>query len=208
MIARLQKRPKLEKQLSVREFLALPPDEQGRSELVYGAHVVSPSPSEFHNDLAHLLGEILRRWTQHHKLGKVGYDVDMILNEEDDLVYRPDLWFVSESNEKRRQGGRLFGAADLCVEILSASDKPWLRNRKFSDYESYGVSWYWVIWQNADPPFIEEYELRSGVYVLRSEVTGDVWFEPGLFPGLVFSLPRLMEGDLKKAVKGKAKKLV
>jgi hypothetical protein len=48
----------------------------------------------------------------------------------------------------------------------------------------------------------------NGRYECRSEIVGDQWFEPGLFPGLVFRLPQLLEGDLKAAVKGKAKKLM
>ena len=48
----------------------------------------------------------------------------------------------------------------------------------------------------------------NGTYVTRSEIAGDEWFEPGVFPRLVFRLPQLLKGDLKAAVKGKAKKLM
>ena len=55
---------------------------------------------------------------------------------------------------------------------------------------------------------LEEHELERGEYVLRSEVSGNVWFEPRLFPGLQFRLPPLIADDVKAAVKGKGKKLV
>lgn len=102
----------------------------------------------------------------------------------------------------------MLGPADLCVEILSASDRPKIRGRKFSDYERYGVSWYWTIEPDPDRPVLEEYQLVNDRFDCRTEVSGDVWFEPGLFPGLQFKLPPLLQGDLKAAVKGKAKKLM
>ncbi len=80
--------------------------------------------------------------------------------------------------------------------------------RKFADYQRYGVPWYWSWYLNSSPPILEEYQLVNGRYECRSEIVGDQWFEPGVFPGLVFRLPQLLEGDLKAAVKGKAKKLM
>jgi hypothetical protein len=61
---------------------------------------------------------------------------------------------------------------------------------------------------NSSPPILEECQLVNGRYGCRSEIVGAQWFEPGLFPGLVFRLPQLLAGDLKAAVKGKAKKLM
>jgi Uma2 family endonuclease len=203
-------KPKLTKKtrMTVREFLALPPDKHCETELVYGEMVVMPKPSPKHNRLLHDLGEVLRRWTRHMKLGAVFFDNDMILSEIDDLVYAPDLMFLSKENAERYKDEVVFGPVDLCVEILSPSNRAHLQGRKFADYERYGIPWYWVIDPSADEPTLRENQLVDGIYECRSEVVGDQWFEPGLFPGLTFRLPPLLEGDLKAAVKGKAKKLM
>ncbi len=103
---------------------------------------------------------------------------------------------------------KIYAPVDLCVEMLSPSERPYLQRRKFADYEKYRISWYWIIDAAAEQPRLEEHQLIEGHYELRSEIAGDEWFEPGLFPGLVFRLPQVLQGDLKAAVKGKGKKLM
>jgi Uma2 family endonuclease len=195
------------KHVTLREYLDGPVDEF-KTELIYGERVVCPRPTEEHQDLGHHLGEMLFRWTRAMGLGKVSYDIDMVLDELKDLVYAPDLLFLTKENMQRRRQGRIYGPADLCIEILSESDRPPIQQRKFSDYERYGVAWYWTIEQDPSQPTLLEYQLVNDRFAFRTEITGDTWFEPGLFPGLQFRLPPLLQGDLKAAVKGKAKKLM
>jgi Uma2 family endonuclease len=191
--------------VTVAEFLAGPPDEV-KTELIYGEPVVCPRPSDSHQDLVHNLGELLRRWAAHKNAGKVSYDIDMVLDDIKDVVYCPDLLFTTREHEERRREGRLYGAADLCVEVRSPNDKLQALHRKFSDYERHGVAWYWTI--DAAQENLVECELVEGVFRTRSEVGPDDWFQPGLFPALELRLAPLREGDLKAAVKGKLKKLM
>jgi Uma2 family endonuclease len=194
--------------MTTEEYLAQPTDDE-RSELIYGELVVSPSAAWEHNDLIYYFRDLLGRWTAHYKLGKVCFDLDMVLDVVRALIYRPDLVFLSAEHTARRKRGRVFGAADLCVEVLSPSDRPWIQNRKFADYEKYGVSWYWIIRPDPKLPSIEEHELVDGKYILRTEAVGDDWFKPALFPGLALCLAPMIAGEpLKAAVKGKAKRLV
>jgi Uma2 family endonuclease len=118
------------------------------------------------------------------------------------------LFFLATDNLYRLKKGKVYGVADLVIEILSPSERPFLQNRKFTDYERCGIPWYWIIDPLADIPTLAEHQLVDGRYECRSEIAGEQWFEPGLFPGLVFRLPQLLAGDLKAAVKGKAKKLM
>lgn len=194
--------------MTVREYLALPPDEDCRTELIYGEMNVMPRPGADHNDHLHNLGELLKRWIVHLALGRICFDIDMILDEENALICAPDLLFITTEHQDRLVKGKLHGPADLCIEILSPSERPALQKRKYSDYQDYDIPWFWVIDPNADAPTLEEHQLVDGRYKWRTEIIGDQWFEPGLFPGLVFRLPPLLEGDLKAAVKGKAKKLM
>src|SRR5712692_4914857 len=71
-------KPLKKTRMTVREFLALPPDEHCRTELIYGEMIVMPKPREKHNRLLHNLGEMLRRWLRHMKLGQICFDIDMI----------------------------------------------------------------------------------------------------------------------------------
>jgi len=193
--------------LSFAEYFALPTDEE-RTELVYGECVVSPRPSEEHNDLVHDLAEVLKRWVRHHQLGKVSIDIDVVFDEPKDLVYAPDILFTRKTNRARRAQGRLYGVPDLCIEVLSPSERPWLQNRKFADYESYGVRWYWTVLPAGHDSRIEEYELVAGSYVSRQEIDGDAWVSPAAFSNLHIRLLPLLSGDLKGAVKAAAKRLM
>jgi Uma2 family endonuclease len=197
-----------EHRMTVREFLALPDDEDYRTELIFGKMIVMSKPGADHNDLLNDLGQMLKRWVRFLGLGRICFDIDMILDAKKALVYAPDLLFLATENLDRLKKGKVHGLADLVIEILSPSDRPFLQNRKFTDYESFGIPWYWMIDPLADIPTLAEHQLVDGRYECRSEIAGEEWFEPGLFPGLVFRLPQLLAGNLKAAVKGKAKKLM
>lgn len=204
----LKPKPPKAARMTVRQFLALPPDEKCRTELVYGEMVAMPRPEADHNDYVHDLGQLLKRWVRFFSLGRICIDIDMILDEVEDLVYAPDLLFLTADHIARLRKGKLYGPADLAVEVISPSERLSRQSRKFADYERYGIPWYWILDPTGEEPTLTEHELQGGKYVLRSELSGAEWFEPGLFPGLVFRLPPLLEGDLKAAVKGKAKKLM
>jgi Uma2 family endonuclease len=194
--------------MTTAEYLALPSG--GRyTELIYGEIVMSPTPAFGHQVLVYCLVDLLTRWTRRNQLGSVTFHLDMVLDIRKALVRAPDIVFLAAANEGRLRRGRIYGPADLCVEVLSPSDRPILQKRRFADYERYGVPWYWIVRPGGTSPSIEEYELVDGKYHCRSEISGDAWFTPGLFPGLTFRLPPMIAGeDLKTAVKGKARKLV
>src|SRR5438309_777198 len=81
--------------MTVEEYLALPPEKDSRTELIYGQRFVMPRPRAKHNRILYRQGNILDRWTEHFKLGTVYYDIDMTLDMEKALVYAPDLLFLS-----------------------------------------------------------------------------------------------------------------
>ena len=204
----LKPKPPKKTRMTVREYMAIPPDKHWDTLLIYGEMIVMPRPRPKHNRANHYLGHMLDRWAVHFDLGMVFFEDDLILSEEDDLAYAPDLMFLAKDHLDRYREEWVYGPVDLAVEILSPSNRPYLQERKFADYEAYGIPWYWVIDLNPDQPTLREHQLVDGRYECRSEIAGAEWFEPGLFPGLVFRLPPLLKGDLKAAVKGKAKKLM
>jgi Uma2 family endonuclease len=204
----LKPKPTKKTRMTVREYFELPTDAPYETLLIYGELVTMPRPRPKHNSFLHDLGELLRRWIRHMKLGMLFFDNDLILDEENALVYAPDLMFLANEHLSQYREDLVYGPVDLAVEILSPSERPFLQNRKFTDYEQYGIPWYWIIDPLADEPALREHELAKGKYQCRNEIVGEQWFEPGVFPGLAFRLPQLLKGDLKAAVKGKAKKLM
>lgn len=194
--------------MTVREYLALPVDDHCQTALIYGEMIVMPKPKPKHNRAIFYLGQVIDRWVTYNRLGMTFFDSDMVLDEINGLVYAPDLLFIATENLSCYRDETIFGPVDLAVEILSPSEQPYLQNRKFADYETYGIRWFWVIDPNGDEPTLREYELIDGIYECRSEIAGDKWFSPGLLPGLTFRLPPLLTGDIKAAVKGKAKRLM
>jgi Uma2 family endonuclease len=210
-VATGQKRAKQQRLVprwTVEQYLALSEDDE-KSELIDGVLIVSPSPGFWHQDITHRLLHLLERWIYANDLGQIWFDLDMVLDEKRGIVYRPDLVYLSKTHLHRLQRERIFGPADLCVEIISSSDKPQVLLRKHQDYARYGVRWYWEIHRREQDWQLLEYELgQAQEYVLRQELTGQDWFEPGLFPGLIFRLGPLASGEYKKAVKGKARRII
>jgi Uma2 family endonuclease len=210
-VATGQKRTKQQRLVprwTVEQYLALPEDDE-KSELIDGVLIVSPSPGFWHQDVCGELLFLLKRWVRAHDLGQIWFDLDMVLDEKRGIVYRPDLVYLSKTHLHRLRRERIFGPADLCVEIISSSDKPQVLLRKHQDYARYGVRWYWEIHRREQDWQLLEYELgQAQEYVLRQELTGQDWFEPGLFPGLIFRLGPLASGEHKQVVKGQAKRLL
>jgi Uma2 family endonuclease len=204
----LKSKPPKTMRMTTQEYFALGETEHCQTLLIYGEMIAMANPTPEHNDLLHDLGDLIRRWIRHMKLGRVFFDNDMILDEANALVYAPDLMFLANEHLDQYHGELVYGPVDLAVEILSPSERPFLQRRKFTDYERYGIPWYWIVDPNVENPSLAEHQLVNGRYECRSEIAGAEWFEPGLFPGLTFRLPQLLDGDLKAAVKGKAKKLM
>lgn len=126
-----------------REYRALP--ETGpRYQLVEGELLLSPSPNFRHQRLVAKVFNALFNHVEHQKLGHVlSGPIDVILNDEN--VFVPDIVFVSNARMKIEVEEGLRGAPDLCVEVLSPSNKALDRETKRVQYARAGVLEYWII---------------------------------------------------------------
>lgn len=193
--------------MTVDEYLAIPPSDQ-RTMLLYGTVQTLPSLGARQSVALHCLGLMLDRWIRGHGHGELHFGINMVLDCRKGLVHAPDLMFVSPRNKCRLRAGRVNGPASLCVDVARGTNPDFVACRRFADYQRYGVAWHWSVRPDRDQVLLEECQLVRGRYECRSEIARDQWFEPGVFPGLVFRLPPLLKGDLKAAVRGKAKKLM
>nr|MCU0475559.1 Uma2 family endonuclease [Anaerolineae bacterium] len=118
--------------LSVDEFLAQP-ETLTPTELFEGAVIVSPAPTFGHQRIAARLYDCLRTRTPAGSLVLFA-PVDVVLS--DSTVVQPDLLWIAPDNDRCiERDGRLYGAPDLCVEILSPSTARLDRTAKFTAYE-------------------------------------------------------------------------
>ncbi len=100
-------------------------------------------------------------------------------------VVQPDLLFVRAERDVI-VGGRIHGAPDLVVEILSPTTGEFDLGLTFRRYARFGVPWYWSV----DPESRTQraLEMVEGSYVKRSRSEGSALFRPHLFPGLANNL--------------------
>lgn len=162
------------------EYLALP-ETDGRYELVDGVAILAPSPSFEYQDIVLEIACQLRVFLQSHPIGSVVTEVDVRLR--DDLVYRPDVVYLSQSTRARIRGA-VTEIPQLVVEVVSpgAAKRDLLEKRR--DYEAAGVAEYWVI----DPQTREMhfFGIENGRYVALP-VAGDE-FRSKAVPGFVLRL--------------------
>lgn len=76
----------------------------------------------------------------------------------------PDILFITKERLHIVKRGRIEGAPDIIVEVLSPSN--WLKDRreKFETYAKAGVREYWIVDPRART--IELFFLREGTYSL------------------------------------------
>jgi Uma2 family endonuclease len=156
--------------MTAAEFMALPEDpSKTRYELVHGEVVVSPSPNFDH---AYVVTRLITRLHPHvdeRKLGIIVCDIDTPFGPED--VRRPDLLFFSTARLHYIGKVNLEGPPDLCVEVLSPSNRHVDRGDKFELYRDSGVPFYWIL----DPmtKVVETYRLEGKEYVLTVTAKDD-----------------------------------
>lgn len=196
-------RPKM----SLTEFLSLPEDDTSpvKYELEFGELVEVARPNWEHNEIAHELAHIIRIHVRSKRLGRVSGDILVILDEERDLSYAPDIVFVATEHLDRIREGRVYGAPDLVVEILSPTTAHRDVGVKKRIYHAYGVQWYWVV--DMERKTVEEYRWTEEGYLLTQVVLPNEVFQPKAFPDLTIDLQALfgIEGQEVKADEKKSR---
>ncbi len=60
-------------------------------------------------------------------------------------IYQPDILFISKEKMDIIKDGKIKGAPDLIIEILSPSTAKFDMEDKKAVYEQYGVNEYWIV---------------------------------------------------------------
>ncbi len=153
-----------------------PVDAGRRTELVHGELVVSPSPTSDHQIIVNSLIVELNLHVRSQELGQVvPGPIDVVLGP--DLVYVPDICFVAKERLKILRPTHIEGPPDLCVEVISESNRTHDTVVKFQHYAGRGVAEYWLVdareaeistWKNEGGEFSLIGRARSGQFVVSA----------------------------------------
>ena len=124
--------------------LDVTPDDGRIYELLDGEIIVSPAPTPRHQDTLQALNRLLDRWVMERDLGTVMFaPTDVVLDEKNAL--QPDLFYYSIDNPLHEVNGRLHGAPDLAVEVMSPSSRDRDAVVKAMRYALAGVREFWLV---------------------------------------------------------------
>lgn len=106
-------------------------------------------------------------------------------------TYGVDVAILFMEHVDRYVDGRILGAPDVIVEVLSQDSLVRDRTDKFNNYCSFGVPWYWI----GDPlgGSLEEYQHTPGGYLRTASGTTESPFEPRALQGVSVDLTQLMK---------------
>lgn len=141
---------------TMKDYLALP--EEKRVELIDGVFYDMSSPSNIHQLIS---GEIFRYFSDYIRENKgkcipAYAPLDVQLDCDDKTIVQPDVLIVCDRD--KFQGGRVYGAPDLIVEILSPSTKKKDAYTKLMKYAQAGVREYWMVDPNRKTVIVYELE--------------------------------------------------
>lgn len=169
-----------ERRYTVDDYLEIPEDT--RAELMDGVLYDMASPGISHQDICTRLTVIFGSYINRKK-GKCKVfagPVDVQLDCDDDTMVVPDLTVVCDDSKIEK--GRIMGAPDLVVEIVSPSSRRRDYVIKTEKYCSAGVREYWII----DPD-----NERVLVYCFEKDDVPVMYVKGEIVPAGIF------EGDLK-----------
>lgn len=136
------------KLLTAEEFARLPnPPDGSKQELVKGEVVTMPPPRFEHGECQLAIGSLLRAFVKANRLGRVTVESGLVTEHKPDTVRGPDVAFWSAERLPFDQKPEVYPevAADLCVEVLSPSDREHRINTKVREYFDGGVRMVWLV---------------------------------------------------------------
>ncbi len=171
--------------VSYKEYQTLP-EGYPQYQLIDGdLYKMSPSPTTRHQKIVMRLTSFLYPYiAQQHSGLLLAAPMDVILDDEN--VFQPDLLFVSKAREGIVKEKGIFGAPDLCVEVLSPSNFDKKMDVKRIMYVRSGVVELWLFYpdKNTVDVFRLQEESAKPVRTLNDRET----LATALLPGLQIDL--------------------
>ena len=148
------------------------------ADLIDGEIFMHSPVSIRHARLLNFLDFLLRSYLERHRLGELFREV-VAVRLGSGSVFQPDLAFLRAERRNIIRDNYLEGAPDLVVEVLSPSTSDRDVGPKFTAYERYGVTEYWVL----DPQILAHRFYRRAGDELVEYAAGAAKIESHAVPG-------------------------
>ncbi|MCD8012752.1 MAG: Uma2 family endonuclease [Lachnospiraceae bacterium] len=128
---------------TLEDYFALPDDQ--RVELIDGVFYDMAAPNYIHQDIGVRICRCFMDYIDSKRGSCFAFaaPVDVQLDCDDKTILQPDVLIVCDPSKLKK--GRIFGAPDLVVEILSRSTSKKDRVLKLAKYRRAGVKEYWIV---------------------------------------------------------------
>ncbi len=181
--------------LTVADLADYPQDDGNRYELIDGELRVTTQPHEQHQFIvANLIAELVL-WNRQTNSGRV-YAAPGVVFAPGDAV-APDVVWVRRARlpALRHADGKLHGAPDLVVEVLSPGAENEQRDRqtKHALYARYGVAEYWIVDRFGQQ--VAVYRRAGADLPLAQTVTAAEELTSPLLPGFACRVAALFEAE-------------
>jgi Uma2 family endonuclease len=118
------------------------PEDGNKYEVVHGELFVTPAPKVQHQNVVHVLAEILRPFVALWKLGRVYGGHDVIRHGDSEV--EPDL-MVRQIADPTEEDWRRLPLPELVVEVVSGTSRLRDYNQKRVYYLELGIPDYWIV---------------------------------------------------------------
>ena len=160
---------------TIADYYALPKDVH--AELINGELIRMDAPKRIHQKLLMFLAASFYNFIRENDGSCEVYPAtfDVQLDQDDYTMVQPDVVVICDQ-EKLTDNG-VYGAPDLCVEILSRSSRNKDMVLKLQKYMEAGVREYWIV----DPElrrilvYMEEKEALCEIYSFEDPIPVGIW---------------------------------
>ncbi len=162
---------------TIEDYMALPDDQ--RVELIDGVFYTMEAPTTIHQSIAGFIYKKFLDFVLENNGPCYPFiaPVDVQLDQDDLTMVQPDVLIVCDRNKYKN--GRIFGAPDLIVEVLSPSTRKRDMMMKHYKYGYAGVREYWLV----DPKdkILIQYDMEQNtppvIYGFEDTVPVLIWGE-------------------------------
>ena len=175
--------------MTAEEYVTLSDQRSGCAyELVRGLLVVrDPEVPWTHSYVQGKLYRYLDEWMETFGHGAVGVDVDCLVGEDPDTVRIPDVGVLLQPFDTENAFlGRVRGAPDIAIEVLSPSNRPQDMRDKTSDYFNAGALRVWIV-----DPEARTIVIRKADGTTTRFIGTDRLEDPEILPGFALEMQKV-----------------